>query len=238
MITIINLGPDCEMAGILKKYNILELRSPFDSVITNHYSLCSCLKDKFKNFYDKKYFKLYFDKQSPINYYDIVLAHNFKLKEFNQNFDDNELINECYKESGLFCDNISKTIEYYKVNKNKIIHDLPGGGIIDFNELGYNNFLDKYKRRINRFLERANNDNTIYYFRCINNLKEIYEIFDILEQNYNNKNFYIIGIIKNFDTSNFKINTNNSKIIVYNNYFKEENIFYDKLFLDFRINSS
>ena len=45
---IINLGPDCEIAGILQRYNILELRSPFDSVITSHYSLCSCLKDKFQ----------------------------------------------------------------------------------------------------------------------------------------------------------------------------------------------
>lgn len=231
---IINLGPNCELAGILKDYNILELRSPFDSVITSHPALCSCLKDKFQQFSNREYFKLYFDRQSIINYYGIVLAHNFELKEFNQNLNESDLINECYKQTNFHCDDISKTIEYYIVNKNKIIHDLQGGGIIDFNEKSYNNFLEKYKRRINRFFERADGDNIIYYFRCIEKIEEIYEIFNILNQYYNNKNYYLIGIIR-INTTNFKIKTNNSKIIVYNKTsFADEKIFYDKLFLNFK----
>ena len=53
---IINLGNNCAIANILKKYNILELRSPFDSLIVNHNSLIDCLNNKFFDFTDKKYF--------------------------------------------------------------------------------------------------------------------------------------------------------------------------------------
>jgi len=52
-----------------------------------------------------------------MNYYDIVLAHNFKLKEFNQNFDDTKLINECYKESGFFVIIFQKRLNIIKLIK-------------------------------------------------------------------------------------------------------------------------
>jgi hypothetical protein len=232
----INLGPDCYLAGILKDYNILSDRSPFDSVITNHKSLCDCLNDNFEKFYDIKYFKLYFDKQSPVNYYGIVIAHNFKLQNFEcENYNKESFIKKCKIITNFDFENEIDAFNYYQINITNIINNKLCGGIIDFNNKSIEEFIIKYKRRIGYFLNKVHGNKQIYFYRMINNINESYEIKNILENKFSNKNYKLICIIRNSELTNFKIQTSDDKIIIYNNkYYNplQEKIFYEKVFFD------
>jgi hypothetical protein len=237
---IINLGPDCQIAGILKKYNILEHRSPFDSVITSHKSLIDCLNNKFENFCNEFNFRLYFDIQSPLNIYNIVLAHNFELMEFNyKNLEKIDFIKKVEEITKLTIDEHEHehSYEYYLLNIN---NPEQKGYILNFNNEKLNIVKEKYKRRIDRFNEAMNSQELCYLYRSVNDINEMIEIKNVLLKNYNNKNFKLIFITRNINLKKFKYDIEDNFILAYNNiYYNKinEEDFYCKMFFDIEYNN-
>lgn len=76
---IINLGENCSARGALEAVDIKQESYPFDSCIVPISALINCLLDDFSDYTNPEYFVPYFDQQSPINKYGVVLAHNFPL---------------------------------------------------------------------------------------------------------------------------------------------------------------
>ena len=232
---VINLGPDCRLTGILQFYKYLGPRSPFDSVITPHNSLIDCLDDKFKNFTNENEFKLYFDKQSPVNKYGIVLAHNFKVIDFKHNIlNKSELFNKCKEITKLDIDDLDHAYEFYTVNNSHQI-------ILDFDKTTLDIVKEKYNRRVNRFTDWMSSNETIFIFRQISNIKEAYEIKSCLLNNYTNNNFKLICISSNINYDKFKYCINDEHLILYNLKYTgkiNENIFWCRLLFDLEYSHS
>lgn len=82
---IISIGEDCLVTSALETHGLRRASSPFEFCITPCEALYKCLGDDFKDYVNPDFFTLYFDKQSPVNKYGIVLAHNFPLVSLGQN---------------------------------------------------------------------------------------------------------------------------------------------------------
>ena len=221
------------IAGILKKYNILGPRSPFDSVITPHQSLIDCLDNKFENFCNELNFKLYFDIQSPLNIYNIVLAHNFELMEFNyKNLKKNDFISKVEEITKLSITDSDHSYEYYLLNINNSEQQ---GYILNLNDKKLNIIKEKYKRRIDRFNEAMNSQELCYLYRFVNDINEMFEIKNIILKNYNNKNFKLIFITRNINIKKFKYDIDDNFILAYNNIYTDQinqEDFYCKMLFD------
>lgn len=232
---IINLGPNCKIAGILKLYNILKERSPFDSIITENISLINCLNNNFADFTNEKYFTLYFDKQSPVNKYNIVLAHNFSLDNFEyDNLNKIEYVNKVNELTNLIINDIDHSYEYYIVNKNNTNHNLKYGGILNKNWYGdeLNTLKEKYNRRINRFREYMSSTLEILLFIDVNNIDEAIETKNCLLKNFTNKNFKLIFFTYNSDLKFFKYDINDNFLLGYNYSYQYDSVSEDRFYIN------
>lgn len=213
MIEIINLGPDCVLTAILQKHNILKQKSPFDEVITSVDSLINCINDKFAHFTDENYFTLYFDKESPINKYGIVLAHNFPIVPFNYGtLSLNRLIDKTNELTQLKLANPTHAYEHYTKKQENMIMD-PDWRILE--SRGLNQCKEKYTRRINRFSQMMNSNDKVYLFRCVHNPAEAIAIKNSLLNNYSNRNFKLIYVVRTSEKKNYKYETNDELLIGY-----------------------
>ncbi len=241
---IINLGPNCKIAGILKQYNILKERSPFDSIITEHESLINCLNDNFTHFTNEEFFTLYFDKNSPINKYNIVLAHNFSLESFDyDNLNKSNYVNKVKELTNLNIKDINHSYEFYTINKNNILNNFKCSGILNKNWSGHelNILKEKYNRRINRFKEYMNSTDEVLLFREVSNINEAIEIKNCLLQNFSNRNFKLIFFTYNNNLKFFKHEIDDNFLLGYNYCFQHDSIsedrFYSNTFFDILYNN-
>ena len=193
-IKIINLGCDSSSRATLAHYGINTYPSPFDPVITPMSALLKCLKEDFADYYNPKFFTLYFDSQTPINKYGIILSHTFPHIEIPYT----ETSVEIAKLTGLNYADVEHSIEYStcqrKAGKNTVI-------IIDPNWKPYlqSHEMDKFYETITKFRTMCKfdckNKEKLKFFRYNDISKENAETFvTIIETQYPLLDFELICV--------------------------------------------
>jgi len=145
----------------------------------------------------------------------VLLLDNIDLISYNNSFLPN--INDCHS---VTFNNYDRMISH---------HDLK----IDYNEVDYINFIEKYKRRYFRLIESIKTEDIIFFIRYgEEDTAQLMEFTSIIKKLNPSCDFYIINIIYNDSNNNLKNNTLNpiiSNVHVIN--------FYDYLDKDIIYNS-
>lgn len=195
MINVISIGPYCENADILKKYNLRHKAYPFDYIFSSLEMVEHCINDEFKIFLDKKYYTNGTNNNSN--------RHIFYCK-----FLDTDIL-------------LKHHIAYGYNKKYKV----STGNLFNHHNLLLNNeHYNAFKRRCERFLNVINKNETVYlvyYNKYNNNIDELVKFSNFI--NSYNKNIFVIGIFENKkDTQKILYSSNN--LTIYLNY-NLDNIF-------------
>jgi len=159
----LTLGNDCSPAAALRSLNLREYALPFDWIVSNIITLERCFETNFENFH--KNLTLNYNKKRLVDYYGFEFPHDYPL---NHMIDVEDKIGEGEfgEEDGKFiCDNWN---DYY------------------------DNVLNKYNRRIERFKKIVSDTKPIILL-CRYNTIEVLILQQLFIKYYNKENIYFVN---------------------------------------------
>jgi hypothetical protein len=162
-INFLTIGNDCSPAAALRQLNLREFALPFDWIVSNITILEKCFKTNFINFHTN--LVLNHTKTRLIDYYGFQYPHDYPICHATD-FDHN--IGE-----GVFAEETGKYIADTWPNY-------------------YNNVLDKYTRRIERFKHIINDTKPIIVL-CRYGTSDVLKLQQLFIKYYNVKNMYFIN---------------------------------------------
>ncbi len=186
----LTLGYDCSPAAALRNLNLRSFALPFDWIVSNIYNLEKCFEENFARFHTN--LKYNYSKKRLIDDYGFEYPHDYPLE--------NNKINETNIGEGVFGEEDGKII---------------CNNYMDY----YNIVVDKYKRRIERFLNIINDEKPIILL-CRYSTSDVLKLQEIFLTIYKKENIYFIN-------SNSEIFENNKIINIFterNDIWNESNI--------------
>lgn len=159
----LTLGCDCSPASALRNLNLRDFALPFDWIVSDIYMFEKCFEENFARFHTN--LKYNNSKTRLIDDYGFQYPHDYPL-------------------------------ENDKLNINNIGEGIYGEGngkIICSNYMDYYNIVfDKYKRRIERFLNIINDEKPIIIL-CRFSTADVLKLKEIILKNYKKENIYFIN---------------------------------------------
>lgn len=194
----ISIGPYCDTAILLKKYNYRNSSYPFDWIFSSFECVKHCLEDNFITFLDKNnYIKGTNDQSTKHIIYNNYLYTQILRAHHN-----------CMHKKPIIIKN--RVIYNYKYNTENI------------NFFNHHNLIENDEhyqqmvRRCNRLMELIKNNKQIcfVYYNCYND--EINNFIEFSKYCEKYKNIYVLGLHKN--NREQTILYKNSNCIIYQNY--------------------
>ena len=167
----LTIGHDCSPAAALRNLNLREFALPFDWVVSNITSLDKCFETNFENFHKKLY--LNSDKKRLIDYYGFEFPHDYPLSNISDADADTHHHTENNAGEGVFAEEDGKNIteEWFKY---------------------YDDVLDKYNRRIERFKNIINDTKSIIVL-CRYNTRDVLQLQQLFIKYYKLENIYFVN---------------------------------------------
>lgn len=170
----LTIGYDCSPATALRNLNLREFALPFDWIVSKISSLDNCFKTNFENFHKKLYLKS--NKKRLIDYYGFEFPHDYPLSHRSDANKDTHDDVENNAGEGVFAEEDGNTIsdEWFKY---------------------YNDVLDKYNRRIERFKNIINDTKPIIVL-CRYNTRDVLQLQQLFVKYYKLENIYFVNSSK------------------------------------------
>lgn len=169
----LTLGYDCSPAAALRNLGLREFALPFDWTVSTVFIIQQCLEDKFNKFHLNLNFN--YSKKRLIDDYGFQFPHDYPLT--------NNILNQDELGEGVIGEEAGKNI----VDNWKDYHNI---------------VIEKYKRRIQRFLHIMNDTKPIIVLTRYNT-NDIIQLADFLTTFYNKKNIYFINSSQEIFENNF-----------------------------------
>jgi len=194
-INYLTIGSDCSPAAALRNLNLRDFALPFDWVVSTISRLETCFESNFENYHKKLVFN--HTKTRLIDAYGFEFPHDYPLNHMSG---DTTNIGE-----GVFGEEHGKSIsdnweEYYSI------------------------VLEKYNRRIERFLTIVNDTKPIVVL-CRYNTKNVLQLRELLMKHYKIKTIYFI----NSTTESYEDDTIKNIYTEKNNVWNDVNIWKEGL---------
>jgi hypothetical protein len=182
---IITIGYDCSPASVLRELNLRDFALPFDWVVSNVMILKTCIEDNFKNFH--KNLQYNHNKSRLVDEYGFQFPHDYPLENMDISSDKLSNINIHYNlyPSEKMDISINQLGDIY-------IHEDKDQRISSKWKDYHPIILEKYNRRINRFLNIMNDKKPII---CLSRYPTIHilHLHHFLSKYYNNNNIYVLN---------------------------------------------
>jgi len=159
----ITLGYDCSPAATLRNLNLREFALPFDWVVSNVYSLEKCFEENFARFHTN--LKYNYSKTRLIDSYGFEFPHDYPLA--------------------------NTVADINRIGEGNIV-ECPGKQICTNYMYYYDFVLEKYKRRIDRFLNIMNDEKPIIVL-CRYSTVQVLKLQEIILRIYKKENVYFVN---------------------------------------------
>ena len=197
-----SLGPNCHSTQILKIANFRKFASPFDWIYSNCNLIIHCLKEDFKTFLDKSYYKGITHKQCGHSYYHKQLFEHHNPLENEKDY--NYFVNGANNFKDLIRREEHKLFTMIFTNMNEIDEDIKEN-VIKFNG-EFSKYAINYTLLI--ILNVANKQSNYHNFTYNENVHflELHTLSDSCGFEFKNDedNVYLNNVIKSSYNFNIK----------------------------------